>query len=108
MKKTIIVYPESRQHRAIEAIMQKMKFEEMERFVTGGLHCSERLVITYEGNTNNFDDKLYVEFDNGMNGNVRMLPTFVSLDAPDGFVCDDIEAFKLHIKKPVIEVKQFI
>jgi hypothetical protein len=87
----------------ISAMMRRLGFEEMQRVVTGGVQSAERLVITYQGRRDRWDDcSLYVEI---QQRNARS--TFISIRFPDGIPASSVDAFKELHKKPTFEIKTF-
>lgn len=97
MKKTIIVTPDSLQFKAIDALMKEIKYEEVERFITGGLHSAIQYVITYQGRDIDYNENSFVFFES--NGSGNSFGHYFSLSLPDGYFTNDINIFIEEISK---------
>lgn len=113
MKLTFTVQPESWAHKAIEAIMFRMKFSEESRVASGGYMSDPVIIVTYSGaivpSALEFGQKnYYVKFPVGSEGTYYQ---FYSLLCPEGFQTNDIAKFQAKIesrtKQDTVEVEQF-
>jgi hypothetical protein len=101
MKVTFTFSAESQAHKAIEAIMCKMKFYEESRVATGGYMSEPAIMVTYSGaimpsafefGQNNY----YVMFPAGSEGTYFQ---YYSLLCPEGFQTNDIAQFQKNIDR---------
>lgn len=105
MKKTIVVFPNSNQHKAVEALMNDLGFKEVERYVTGGLHSSIEIVLTFEGDEQDYHENNYVKF-LGQANEDQIKANYCywfSLGYTDGYFTNDIEMFKSVIAKSKVK-----
>lgn len=104
MKRTIIVTPDSMQHKAIDALMAEIGYQEIERFVTGGLHSAIQYIITYQGLDADYNEDSFVFIpQNDTYGH------YFSLSFTGGYFTNDIAIFIDEIKKSKhkIELQKF-
>lgn len=85
----------------IIALMNKLGFKEVERHITGGLHSSERIIITFEGLDSDYHENDYVKRHSG-NGDFYY---YYSLKVPDGYYTDTFSIFKSVHDKCISDIE---
>ncbi len=108
MKITVEVLPESDHMRAIYALMDRTVFKEIDRVVTGGHMSAVMLVITFQGNGQEFNmlkNSIYVEMP--FNDKSKM---YYSLTCLNGKNAKSVEEFIDYLNQQVMtkpEIKYF-
>lgn len=89
----------------VNALMNKLKFVEVDRVASGGMHSDEILIITYEGRLEDYKESDYVQLPQLKNGQ----SIFHSIRYPNGYLCKSVDEFKkVHEDSAIkFEVKSF-